>query len=178
MGATLVDLRFIYGVSIDTIFYIQFAASFGYLTGALAGWLYKWINRQMALIGFVSVFAVTIVFVPYYHRFFIALVAILFNGIGSGAWDSASGFWMVEMWPVGNAVMLQLMQFMFGCGTVVAPLLVAPYVNGETTKVNNKTITVEDRIHALTMPFALTGVVQMIGEFPQFRSKLISPKCL
>jgi len=35
IGATLVDLRFIYGVSLDTIAYIPIAVSIGYLVGSL-----------------------------------------------------------------------------------------------------------------------------------------------
>ena len=67
---------------------------------------------------------------------------------------------MIEIFPIGNAGMLQFLQFMYGVGSVIAPLLVAPFVKGEQL-VNNSTglpITPEDRIQSLTMPFVVSGV--------------------
>jgi MFS family permease len=136
----------------------------GYLIGALAGWLYKLINRQLALTVFLAILALSVLLVPFYHAVWLLFAALVFNGIGDGAWDAGSSYWMVEMWPKGNAGMLQLMQFMYGCGSVVATLLVAPYVEGETTILHNRTITGEDRIRALSLPFAVTGCLQMIGQ--------------
>lgn len=69
-----VDLRHIYGVTLDSIAYLPIAVSLGYLIGSLCmyfncsklfynfclfnflkivGWLYKYLNRQLMLIIFV-----------------------------------------------------------------------------------------------------------------------------
>lgn len=87
-------------------------------------------------------------------------------GIGSGAWDSSTSIWLVEMWPVGHGAMLQINQFLFGIGTILAPILVAPFVHGEEVMTaSNETITEDDRIKALAVPFIISGVIQGIGKF-------------
>lgn len=68
----------------------------GYLLGALAGFLYRWLNRQLALSVFVAAMGATLALVPHYGRLTYALPFFVINGIGAGAWDSASGFWIVE----------------------------------------------------------------------------------
>ena len=75
---------------------------------------------------------------------------------------------MIEIFPIGNAGMLQFLQFMYGVGSVIAPLLVAPFVKGEQL-VNNSTglpITPEDRIQSLTMPFVVSGVGSALSKHP------------
>lgn len=76
------DLRFIYGVTLDTVSYIVVAQQVGQLTGAMAGWLYKWINRQLMLTVLVAIWAVTIILAPHYGQFAILLVCIVLNGVG------------------------------------------------------------------------------------------------
>lgn len=182
LGATLVDLRFIFGVEIDVISYIPVCVAVGYLLGALAGWLYKWLNRQLMLGLFILLMAGTVAVLPHYGTLALAFPALVLNGIGGGAWDSASGFWAVEMWPVGNDAMLQLVQFMYGAGSVVAPLLAAPFVYGEknVTEIGgeNVTITAADRIHRLTLPFAIVGGNLLIGEMSFFYSFEAEPKLI
>ncbi len=79
------------------------------------------------------------------------------------------------MWPQGNDMLLQLVQFCYGVGSVVAPLIVAPYVSGEKTNFTDSTtgqlvrnITAEDRVHALTVPFAGIGAALLLGKFLPF----------
>ena len=163
LGATLVDLRLIYNVSIDASTFFMVSIQLGYLLGALVGWSYRWLNRQLVLAFFLVVLAISYALVPHYPTFWVAIVACISNGIGGGAWDSSSGFWMVEMWPVGNAGLLQLMQFMYGCGTALAPLLAAPYVRGEALVENGRNITAQDRVHALAVPYVFCGIGPVIG---------------
>ena len=165
VGATLVDLRFIYSVSLNVVSYFPVATGIGYLIGSLASYLYRHFNRQLMLILFVMLMAVTITFLPHYGLFYIALPALVLNGIGSGAWDSATSIWLVDMWPIGNSPILQGSQFMYGVGSIVAPILVSNFVYGEAAvDANNRTITAQDRIDALTTPFAIVGMIQLIGK--------------
>ena len=109
--------------------------------------------------------AVTIALLPYYGTFYLAVSALVMNGIGSGAWDSASSFWLVEMWPVGNAPILQGSQFMYGLGSIVSPILASPFVYGEANvTTGNQTLTVEHRIQQLAYPFVIVGALQTIGK--------------
>lgn len=159
LGSTLVDLRFIFGVSLNTISYLPVATGVGYLLGSLSSYTYRYLNRQLMLIGFVILMAVTTAFVPHYGSLEIALPSLVLYGIGSGAWDSATSIWLVDMWPVGNSAVLQGSQFLYGVGAIVAPFLVSPFVYGDVTN-----ITVEQRVKELAIPYEIGGAVQVFGK--------------
>lgn len=163
LGSTLVDLRFIFGVSLNSIAYLPVATGVGYLLGSLSSYTYKYLNRQLMLIGFILLMAVTIAGVPHYGGLEVALPALVLYGIGSGAWDSATSIWLVDMWPVGNSAVLQGSQFLYGVGAIVAPFLVSPFVYGDVANV-----TVEERVHELAIPFEIGGAVQVIGKWLGF----------
>ncbi|KAH9395222.1 hypothetical protein TYRP_020981 [Tyrophagus putrescentiae] len=178
LGATLVDLRFIYGVSLDRISYVPIAVSIGYLLGSLAGLLYKrFLNRQLMLVFFTFSLAITITFVPFYSNLTYALIALTILGLGDGGYDAASSVLIIEMWS-GSAsesictAMLQALQAMYGAGSIVAPILAAPFVHGEATSIAvpgdnnvqfNQTLTVQRRIDDLVLPFAVDGFLQVIA---------------
>ena len=175
LGATLVDLRFIYGVSLDRISYVPIAVSIGYLLGSLAGLLYKrFLNRQLMLVFFTFSLAITITFVPFYSNLTYALIALTILGLGDGGYDAASSVLIIEMWS-GSAsesvctAMLQALQAMYGAGSIVAPILAAPFVHGEATSIVssdnglNQTLTVQRRIDDLVLPFAVDGFLQVIA---------------
>lgn len=67
---------------------------------------------------------------------------------------------MIEIFPIGNAGMLQFLQFCYGLGSVIAPFLVAFFVSGEQSvhAGSGANITVSDRVEALTVPFSVSGV--------------------
>ena len=88
-GPVLVDLRFIYNVSVDASSYFSVATQIGYLLGSLVGWLYRWLNRQLTLAFFILVMGLTSAAVPHFQSFGVAIAALVVNGIASGAWDSA-----------------------------------------------------------------------------------------
>src|SRR5699024_9604547 len=70
------------------------------------------------------------------------------------------------IWPKANAAILQGNMFMSGIGSIVAPLMVAPYVHGDdNVTAGNETITVEMRIRDLAIPFGVEGVLQSVGKF-------------
>lgn len=155
------------------------ANTVGMLLGSLCGYLFRWINRQLAIIVFLSMIVVTTFFIPYYPNFYYAIVSFIFNGIGGGAWNAAVGYWIVEMWPVGNTGMLQLLQFTFGLGTITAPLLASPYVHGESLTYENRTITIEDRKNWLKLPYAVNSFISLIGnQFNSIKLIFISNICL
>jgi len=130
----------------------------------LAGWLYKWLNRQLMLAFFVFLLTGSVALIPHYGHLSIALVALCLNGIGDGGYDAGSSSWLVEMLPEGNSIFLQASQFMYGLGSIVAPMMVAPYVYGEAlVDRNNQTLTVDMRKSGLSIPFGLNGLMQGIG---------------
>lgn len=166
IGATLVDIGFVYGVSLDVISQLLIANNVGYMFGALAGYLYLWLNRQLMLTIFSALIAVTSLLIPHYGYLAITFVALTVNGLGGGAWDSSNTAWLVDMWPRGNGPVLQANQFLYGVGTTASPLLASSFIFGEAefTQVGNRTLTKQLRREYLSIPFAINGVIQMVGE--------------
>lgn len=83
---------------------------------------------------------------------------------------------MIEIFPVGNAGMLQFLQFCYGLGAVIAPFLVAFFVKGEATvdAETGQAITVTDRINLLTVPFLVSGIGSALSKiYIYIYSKLI-----
>ncbi|KAH9392164.1 hypothetical protein TYRP_005232, partial [Tyrophagus putrescentiae] len=164
IGAVLVDLAFIYHTDIDTMSYIQAAAGAGYLVGSFGSFLYTKVNRQAVLIWGMFQWTVCITLMPHYGKLWLAFAATSAMTVATGAWDSSTSIWIVEIWSSGSPALLQGLQFFYGLGSIVAPLLCAPFVYGRhnVTEDGNKTITPEMRIHSLTIPFSINAAFQVL----------------
>ena len=113
----------------------------------------------------VFVQAVAIMLLPFYGHLWIVFVMMVLSNIGAGAWDSATSIWLVEMWPQHNAAMMQAGLFATGIGSIVGPLLAAPFVHGESNVTSaNETLTMERRIWDLTIPLGILTVALSIGK--------------
>lgn len=102
----------------------------------------------------------------------------LLSNAGCGVWDSATSLWIVELWPVKNSAVLQINQFAFGFGTIVGPLLAAPFLYGTATEFSvedftgsgNKSstvivpLTMESRRNSVAVPFVIAGLIQALGK--------------
>lgn len=160
----MVDLTFIYSTTISQISFIQIAFGVGYLIGSMANGLYRYLNRQLCLTFFVFLMAICNAFLPYYGKLWLLITGVILINIGCGAWDAATNIWLVDMWPISNSAILQGSRFTYGLGAIVSPLLTSSYVHGYANVTNdNHTITIDDRIHSLTVPFAINGTLQIIG---------------
>src|SRR3954451_11792654 len=98
--------------------------------------------------------SIVIALLPHYPSLWASFGAIFINGIGGGAYESAIGVWLIEMWsetPFASA-MLQGIAFAYGLGAISAPLLVAPHVHGEANMTNDgeRNLTIQDRVEDLT----------------------------
>lgn len=111
----------------------------------------------------VTLIAVTTAMMPHYKYLALFFICMVFNGTGGGSWDSSNNIWLVEMWPEHNGPVMQFTQFMYGLGTIVGPIMISPYVHGDDNSTVTANITAEERETELTKPFALAGVIQIIG---------------
>ncbi|KAH9403011.1 hypothetical protein TYRP_015777 [Tyrophagus putrescentiae] len=136
------------------------------MIGSLVSFLTRWINRQLLLSFLVMMQALTLMFLPFYPHYWLAFVMMVLSNVGAGGWDSATSLWLVELWPTKNSAILQANQFMYGTGSILAPLLAAPFLHGIKSEVlvGNETrlLTVEDRIMSLSIPFGVNGFLQGI----------------
>ena len=84
--------------------------------------------------------------------------------MGSGAWASTSTVWTVEMWPNHKGLMLNLSQFMWSIGSIIAPILSAPFVYGNVTNATSDFVpSLKDRQMSLLIPSSVAGIIQGIG---------------
>lgn len=139
---------------------------FGFLIGSLVALTYKrWLNRQLTVICANILSMVVMTCVPFYSTIGIAFFAMVLNGFGMGVWVGSCNSWLVEMWPTGNAIILQLNYVMYGIGTIIAPSISAPFIYGKAEVDQwNQTITIPMRIQSLAVPFGFNGIVQLIGK--------------
>src|SRR5699024_7095837 len=94
-------------------------------------WLYRWLNRQLVVIVFMFIVAATTIVAPFCGSVGLLFFAIICNGMGSGVWDSSQSAWLVELWPHAGPVIMQSVQFMYGIGSILAPIVASPFLHGE-----------------------------------------------
>lgn len=160
--ATLADLEPIFGVPLDTMLYLPLAISCGFVLGSTVGWTYQFgLNRQIILIVFTTVQAVSICILPEYGTFSLAIIGTAFYGIGIGVWDASVTYWLLEMWQQDSAFALMMHQFMFATGTIASILILDPYLLKES-KIGFQNVTTSERINIMSVPYAITGGLSCI----------------
>ena len=157
----------------------------------LAGFLYKYINRQISLIVVSVLSGVFLALQPQATNLLQYYLFQSISSFGSAGWDSGNSPWIIEMWKERAPIFLSLQQMSYGIGTIIAPLLVSPYVVGEiefnkteesvnpsnvssTFVANNSTNhTIEilnpnltlDRRPKLILPFTVAGGLMLVSKF-------------
>lgn len=171
----MIDFTVIYKAEFNSIGNSFLTSSLGYLIGSLSASSYKWINRQTLLMVLLLVDSGSTMAMPNYGLVTVFLVANVINGIGSGSWDSSSAAWTIEMWPPRqSSSLIQSGQFMYGLGSIIAPLLVASSLHDENNATTNFTISAKERQNYLQIPYAVAGLTLVIGNtFFAFVSLLI-----
>ena len=165
LHSTLTDLGYIYHGSKKAIDYFDTCYFSGFILGTCGNLLYSLINRQLSLVFFIILMAVTITLIPHYGTIHLAYIFIVFNGIGAGAWEAGNYIWLIEVWPSRIVELFQFNQFIYYLGAAVIPLLTAPFVfNHALVDDENRTITLSDRKMALAFPYTLVGYIQIISK--------------
>ncbi|CAG2104206.1 unnamed protein product [Medioppia subpectinata] len=175
-GPTLVDLKYMLNTTMNLISINLIAGNIGYLS---VGLLYKYINRQLTIAIVMSAMAASVALIPYSPNLWTLYLFGYVSGLGSGIWDSGNNVWLVEMWPHNSLSALQFSQFMFGLGSIFAPIIAKPYLTGETnhTLVTPASVTYHalmadtittttpapvpvDRRALLKTPYLIAGILQ------------------
>ncbi|CAG2169785.1 unnamed protein product [Oppiella nova] len=170
-GPALVDLRYMLNTTINLISISLVINNIGYLSGSLFGLLYKYINRQLTIVVIMAAMAASITLIPDCPNLWILYLFQYAIGLGAGIWDTANNVWLIEMWPQNSSPVLQFSQFMYGLGSVFGPIIVKPYLTGET----NHTLAIQlsdfgditstpsapvDRRALLRTPYLISGILQ------------------
>ena len=145
------------------------------------GYLYKYrdnrlyINRQLSLTIFTTLMGISTALMPHSFQLWHYYLCILGYGFGFGVHNGVHYVWLIEIWQQNCAPVLQIMQLMFGIGTILGPLLDKPYLTGEIQHKSNNSLnfnstfnlinvnTEIERRNKLQIPFHVTGILQIIG---------------
>ena len=139
LGPSLVDLGYILSTTFSQVSLITTVTSLGYCIGALVGgFAFQYLNRQLFVIIFMSITSLVCAFFPFSPSLIIFLTLGVVFSFGNGTLDVAQNTWYIEMWPEHSNSVLQLAQFMYGLGMIVAPIIEEPYLTGDPTE-NNAT---------------------------------------
>ncbi|XP_054166829.1 sodium-dependent glucose transporter 1A-like [Oppia nitens] len=176
IGPTLVDFKYILNTTMEMISISLIMNNIGYLSGALFGLLYKYVNRQLVIVITMTSMATSIALMPHSSSIAMLFFYQYLNGLGAGVWDAANNVWLIEMWPQNSSPVLQFSQFFYGLGSVFGPILVRPYLTGETQSHNSTqsgvSLTADitndvtttpapvDRKTLLSTPFLISGILQ------------------
>lgn len=125
---------------------------------------------------------VTLAAIPLCSSMTLFFVNTAVNGFVAGGSDTAVNVWMMELWTDKTGPYLQTMHFVFGGGSILAPLIVKPFLCTqshsqqsmtnftEITNATNKTNTLamderSEQSSQLYIPYGICGGVLIIAAF-------------
>ncbi|CAG2104657.1 unnamed protein product [Medioppia subpectinata] len=170
-----VDMKYMFHTTQAGISYASPFGSSGYLVGSLAGFLYKYINRQLVLIIGTTIMAIFAAMAPFCTHLWLLYGCHVLAWVGAGVWESSNTVWAIELWADNSAPVLQLSYMLYGLGGILGPLIVRPYLTGDISHTSTTTmgsvfqtttdISVEDinysidRRAKLRTPFMIGGAI-------------------
>lgn len=85
-------------------------------------------------------FGLVTALLPMSHSFEFMYLFGLIGGIGAGVLDIVQTVWLIEMWDSKSGSVLQLSEFAYGLGITVGPLVVEPFLAGQSIFIKSYTI--------------------------------------
>ncbi|XP_054152657.1 sodium-dependent glucose transporter 1A-like [Oppia nitens] len=188
-GPVMLDLRYLLNVSIEMISLCMTFTFIGYMMGTLSGLLYNYLNRQLTISILFILTGLSSAAIPVSPNLYIVYLCFWMCGVSGGVWNSTINVWIIEMWTNRSASVLQFIQFGYGFGTILSPLILRPFLRGgqgghgggggvglvvnETMNVTNFTVysnltditdnSDNDRVGNLWKPFVIIGCIQLIS---------------
>lgn len=132
VGPTLIELAGLFQTTIERISLIYTARSAGYTCGSLSGFAFKYVNRQLAFVFFLTLMGVTLAIIPHCTTMTQMLILASVNGFSIGTFDTAINVWILEIWEEKSGPFMQALHFTYGIGSFVAPLICEPFLSSES----------------------------------------------
>src|SRR6266487_40702 len=122
------DLVEVMNTTIDQVSNIYTVRSAGYTVGALSGFIFNYINRQLSLAVILVIFGASLAVTSLMPSMPLFFFNGAINGVTAGAADTAINVWLMEMWPKNNAPFIQGLHFCFGLSALIAPVISRPFI--------------------------------------------------
>lgn len=152
-------------VSLPEQFYFKLSSNF--LLSVC--FLLKYLNRQTVWIVYEVVLAITLACVPHSPNLGSLYACAIGIGVGSGVLNTIINVWIIEMWREKSPSVLQIPGLTFGVGTILAPLIIKPFlVEGKhkiSDAIKNTTTTVNSLV-TTTMTSIMTSTNATIDTLP------------
>ena len=145
---------------------------------------YKYLNRQLVIAITYIVLTISCAVTPILPSVWLLFVSAFINGVASGCVSSSYPVWLMEIWKGWSANMLQLSEFAFGIGSILAPVIMRPYLVGEIGPNNvqygltyfgiehigdDGGVSAEERKASLMWPTIITGICILPSKFKTFK---------
>ncbi|XP_063441403.1 sodium-dependent glucose transporter 1A-like [Mytilus trossulus] len=151
LGPALLDLQIITKTRLDEASYFLTAFSLGFLVAvAVAGWIFKKINRIIVLFVSTILIAIVTVVTPWCRHFGLMIVVFVVRGLTHGVADAGGNINILKIWGTESGPYMQTMHFSFAIGAVISPLAMAPFLNAQIPQDDSKT-TQKECLRNLTM---------------------------
>lgn len=96
------------------------------------GFLFKYINRQLMFVFFLTVMGLTLAAMPHVSSLTTLFMLAGINGFSIGSFDTAINVWILEIWQEDSGPFMQALHFTYGIGSFVAPLICEPFLSTES----------------------------------------------
>ncbi|XP_015787702.1 sodium-dependent glucose transporter 1B-like [Tetranychus urticae] len=172
LGSSLLDLQIRLGVSFKQLSSLAPSRSIGFFIGGLiSGFLNMCFGPDMVLFGTIFFAGVTTILAPWFKQFYGTYACLLLSGFAQGIFEIYTNICILSTWNQEVSVYVQILHGSFGLGSLLAPLLVKPFL---LPLVQNETETQSDQVTfgdynpddvKVQYPYLILGSILVFGSF-------------
>ncbi|XP_046573162.1 sodium-dependent glucose transporter 1A-like [Haliotis rubra] len=135
-GPAFLDLAQITGSNVEEASVFYTALAVGGLVGSvfMGVLLDKFSKHRHALVAILSLLmAASVSVIPWSQNYILTICLFGVNGILTAAFDTGANADILSTWGVDGKIYIQILHFVFAIGTILAPLIVGPFLAEKKT---------------------------------------------
>lgn len=137
----------------------------------LAGQIFNYVNRQLAVIMIITTMAAITFVTPHCPTMTTYFVSAGIMGLACGAYETAQFVWMLEMMQKDCPPFVQTQNFCYAVGANLVTFIVAPFLNEESkdndSDSTSTTLKAETDTSKLFIPYTIIGILVSINAIAQ-----------
>ncbi|ODN00874.1 Sodium-dependent glucose transporter 1 [Orchesella cincta] len=155
-GPAITSLQNKYETDDATISRVFTILTIFYMCGALlAGVIFKYVNRQFAILFVLATMATMIFLTPHCPTMTLFFVTAAVLGIAAGTYDCSQIVWMMEMMQKDCPVYLQCQHFCYALGANLGSVIMAPFLDEGKGEI----VTSISETEKLLVPYTIVGCI-------------------